>query len=80
MYVRALREYFDAEVRLERLPPIDPEIPAYAFFGGIREYVFMELFASDARRVPLDETGYTRSLVEILLDGIVRSSPGGRRP
>lgn len=70
MYVEPLIEYFDAEVRAGRLRSVDPELLANLFFGGIREYLFMEVLEGDGKSLPVEASEYVRGVVDVVLHGV----------
>lgn len=75
--IRALSGYFEAEVRANRLRPVDPEILARAFAGGVSEYVMSQIMHCTADALPIASTTYLRGLVNLLLEGALPT--GGRR-
>jgi AcrR family transcriptional regulator len=66
--IKLIAGYFDAEARAGRLRPVDPEILARGFLGGIVDYV-MQQHLHGADMLPLPATTFLRGFVHILLDG-----------
>ena len=58
---------------------LDATTLAHAFFGGVREYVFMELFAREARPRPPSDGDYVSELINILFAGVVCDQAAARR-
>jgi len=69
MYVRLLADYLEAEARAGRLRGVDAQIMAHTFLGGVREYLFVELFPGSRKSVLPAATRYVRGMVDILLRG-----------
>jgi AcrR family transcriptional regulator len=67
--LRRLSGYFEAEIRLGRLRPFDPEILARIFLGGVQQYVFFELVIKAQHALPLPLPTFLRGMVAVLLDG-----------
>jgi AcrR family transcriptional regulator len=67
--LRRLSAYFEAETRLGRLRPFDPEILARIFLGGVQQYVFFELVTKAQHALPLPLPTFLRGLVAVLWDG-----------
>ncbi|MBL9105395.1 MAG: TetR/AcrR family transcriptional regulator [Myxococcales bacterium] len=67
--LRKLSAYFEAEIRLGRLRPFDPEILARIFLGGVQQYVFFELVIKAQHALPLPLPTFIRGLVAVLWDG-----------
>jgi AcrR family transcriptional regulator len=67
--VRAVAGYFEAEARLGRIGPADPEILARMFLGGISQYVMAEYFETAGQRLPLPRATYLRGMIDVLLHG-----------
>ncbi len=67
--VRLLSGYFEAEVRLDRLRAVDPEILARTFLGGVQHYVMSDFLERSADGLPLAAGTYLRGLIDILLEG-----------
>ncbi|TNF26235.1 MAG: TetR/AcrR family transcriptional regulator [Deltaproteobacteria bacterium] len=68
--------YFDAEMRLGRLAPTDPEVLARMVLGSVHNFVFFEHMGIDAGG-PIAAPTYARSLVRILWRGL-DPQPQGR--
>ncbi len=64
-----LTRYFEAEIRLGRLRPVDPEILARMFLGGLQQYVFFELLFHAQQTLPLPLPTYLRGMVAMLWSG-----------
>lgn len=78
--LRRLSAYFEAEIRLGRLRPFDPEILARIFLGGVQHYVFFELVIKVQHALPLPLPTFLRGLVAVLWDGASPEpapAPGG---
>jgi AcrR family transcriptional regulator len=69
-----LSAYFEAEIRLGRLRPVDPEILARAFLGGVTQYVIAQHWLNAADKQPLAYPAYIRGLIDLLLHGAGASS------
>jgi len=67
--LRKLGSYFEAEIRLGRLRPFDPEILARIFLGGVQQYVFFELVTRAQHALPMPLPTFLRGLVAVLWDG-----------
>lgn len=67
--LRTLAGYFEAEIRLGRLRPVDPEILARIFLGSVLEYVFFELVTQAQHALPLPLPTFLRGLVDLLWRG-----------
>lgn len=67
--LRKLSAYFEAEIRLGRLRPFDPEILARIFLGGVQQYVFFELVIKAQHARPLPLPTFLEGLVAVLWDG-----------
>jgi len=80
--IKLLAAYFEAEARGGRLNPVDPEIFARGYLGGIIDYV-MQQHLHGQHSLPLPSTTFLRGFVNILLDGArPRTAPAaakGRR-
>jgi AcrR family transcriptional regulator len=78
--VRQLSGYFEAELRLGRLQPIDPEILARTFLGGVMQYVMAEYLERAGDRLPLPPATYLRGMIDILLEGAIakKKAPAAR--
>ena len=64
-----LTRYFEAEIRLGRLRPVDPEILARMFLGSLQQYVFFELLFQAQQTLPLPLPTYLRGMVAMLWSG-----------
>ena len=67
--LRRLSAYFEAEIRLGRLRPFDPEILARIFLGGVQQYVFFELVTKAQHALPMPLPTFLRGLIAVLWDG-----------
>lgn len=67
--LRTLAGYFEAEIRLGRLRPVDPEILARIFLGSVQQYVFFELVTQAQHALPLPLPTFLRGLVDLLWRG-----------
>ncbi len=67
--LRLLAGYFEAEVRLARLRPVDPELLARIFLGSVQQYVFFELVTRAQHELPLPVPTFLRGLVDVLWRG-----------
>jgi len=67
--LQRLTRYFEAEIRLGRLRPVDPEILARMFLGSLQQYVFFELLFQAQQTLPLPLPTYLRGLVAMLWTG-----------
>lgn len=67
--LRRLTGYFEAEIRLGRLRPVDPEILARMFLGSVQQYAFFELLFQAQQTLPLPLPTYLRGLVAMLWSG-----------
>jgi AcrR family transcriptional regulator len=76
--IKLLAGYFEAEARAGRLHPVDPEILARGFLGGIIDYV-MQQHLHGAHSLPLPTTTFLRGFVHILLDGARPQPVAARR-
>jgi AcrR family transcriptional regulator len=73
---RRLAGYFEAEIRIGRLRPVDPEILARAFVAGVTQYILAQHWLNAAERLPLGFPTYARGLIDLLIHGAApRSSP-----
>jgi AcrR family transcriptional regulator len=73
---RRLSGYFEAEIRLGRLRPVDPEILARAFMAGVTQYILAQHWLNAIESLPLAFPTYARGLIDLLLHGAaVPSSP-----
>lgn len=68
--LQLLAGYFEAEARLGRLRPVDPEILARTFFGGICDYVMSQFLLRAADALPLASPIFLRGLINILIEGV----------
>ncbi|MBA3548247.1 MAG: TetR/AcrR family transcriptional regulator [Nannocystis sp.] len=64
-----LTRYFEAEIRLGRLRPVDPEILARMFLGSLQQYVFFELLFQAQQTLPLPLPTFLRGMVATLWSG-----------
>lgn len=67
--LRRLTGYFEAEIRLGRLRPVDPEILARMFLGSLQQYVFFDLLFQAQQTLPLPLPTFLRGLVAMLWSG-----------
>jgi AcrR family transcriptional regulator len=67
--LRRLTGYFEAEIRLGRLRPVDPEILARMFLGSLQQYVFFDLLFQAQQTLPLPLPTFLRGLVAMLWRG-----------
>jgi len=67
--LRRLTGYFEAEIRLGRLRPVDPEILARIFLGSLQQYVFFDLLFQAHQPLPLPLPTFLRGLVAMLWSG-----------
>ena len=67
--LKCLAAYFEAEIRLARLRPVDPELLARIFLGSVQQYVFFELVTQAQHALPLPLPTFLRGLVELLWRG-----------
>ena len=67
--LRLLAGYFEAEIRLARLRPVDPELLARIFLGSVQQYVFFELVTQAQHELPLPLPTFLRGLVDVLWRG-----------
>ena len=67
--LQRLTRYFEAEIRLGRLRPVDPEILARMFLGSLQHYVFFELLFQAQQTLPLPLPTFLRGLVGMLWSG-----------
>jgi AcrR family transcriptional regulator len=68
--VRTLAAYFEAEMRKKRIRPMDGEVLARMFIGGLWQYVFFELLGGHVGHVPMPQSMYVRGFVDALLHGV----------
>lgn len=73
--LRALANYFDAEIRQGRIRAVDPEILARTCLGGAMHYVFIETLGALHGQMPLPRPTYVRGLVDIVLTGARGAAP-----
>jgi AcrR family transcriptional regulator len=77
---RRLSRYFEAEIRLGRLRPVDPEILARAFVAGVTQYILAQHWLNAAESLPLAFPTYARGLIDLLIHGAApRPSPQRRK-
>jgi len=67
--LKGVTNYFDAEIKLGRLRPCDPEVVARMLIGSVHNYVFFESIGVHSR-MPMAATSYVRALLELLWTGI----------
>lgn len=67
--LKLLTNYLDAELRLGRIRPCDPEVVARTFLGGLLQYAFFEMIGANAW-MPLASPTYVRGLVDVIWKGI----------
>jgi AcrR family transcriptional regulator len=77
--VRLLAGYFEAEARTGRLRPIDPEILARTFFGGVVNFVMSQHLHHTNDSLPMPAATFLRGLCQLVLDG-ARRLPGRSAP
>lgn len=79
---RRVAAYFEAEIKLGRLAPIDPEVLAFTFLGAIHSYAFNRFMQPDPRALAMPERAFVRALVQLLRGGTVPSTDthGSRDP
>ena len=70
-----LSRYFEAEIRLGRLRPVDPEILARMFLGSLQQYVFFDLLFQAQQTLPLPLPTFLRGMVAMLWSGAGPSVP-----
>lgn len=73
--LRHLSSYFEAEIRLGRLRPVDPELLARVFLGSVQQYVFFELVTRAQHAMPLPLPTFLRGLVDLLWRGAGPEQP-----
>jgi AcrR family transcriptional regulator len=76
---RRLSGYFEAEIRLGRLRPVDPEVLARAFLGGVTQYIIAQHWLNAAENQPLAFPTYVRGLIDLLIHGAAPSSSPQKR-
>jgi AcrR family transcriptional regulator len=76
--LEALTQFFDAEMRANRLVQCDPEIVARTFVGGIHNYVILDLLFQ-AHEEPMPEETFLHGLVDVLFRGVEPSRPAPTR-
>jgi AcrR family transcriptional regulator len=67
--LQRLTGYFEAEIRLGRLRPVDPEILARMFLGSLQQYVFFDLLFQAQQTLPMPLPTFLRGLVAMLWSG-----------
>ncbi|HMJ12775.1 MAG TPA: TetR/AcrR family transcriptional regulator [Polyangiaceae bacterium] len=75
--LKALIEYFDAEVRVGRLRPADPEVAARSFLGAIQNFVVFEVLFGPQPDLHLTSDAYVRALVQLAWSGLAPQDPAG---
>ena len=78
--LQRLSGYFEAEIRLGRLRPVDPEILARIFLGSLQQYVFFELLFQAQHTLPLPLPTFLRGLVAMLWSGAAPPVPEDTSP
>lgn len=68
--LKALAEFFEAEMGAGRLARRDPEIVARTFVGSIHNYVVLDLLFRAQGDLPMPEETFLRGLVELLFRGL----------
>ncbi|MEQ9502912.1 MAG: TetR/AcrR family transcriptional regulator [Deltaproteobacteria bacterium] len=63
----AFARYFEAEMELGRIAPVEPEVLARVFMGSLHNYVFLELIGVSTR---MSARTYVTELVAMIHDGI----------
>lgn len=75
--LRAMTEFFDAEMGAGRMKRCDPEVVARALQGALTHYVLSELMGINAI-MPMPDRTFVRGLVENLWSGVAPQSRPGR--
>jgi AcrR family transcriptional regulator len=77
---RKIAAYFEAEIRLGRIAPHDPEVIAFAFLGALHSYAFNRFMQPDPRVLALPEKTFVRGLVQLMRGGLEPAPPERRAP
>lgn len=67
--LKALANWFDAEMRAGRMRPRDPEVVARIFGGAVFHHVFLEMMGVN-EVLPLPDATFVRGLIESLWSGL----------
>jgi AcrR family transcriptional regulator len=77
---RKIAAYFEAEIRLGRIAPHDPEVIAFTFLGALHSYAFNRFMQPDPRVLALPEKTFVRGLVQLMRGGLEPAPPERRAP
>ena len=72
--LKALTNYFDAEMRLGRVAETDPEVVARVILGSVHNYAFLEYMGIHTR-IPIAAATFARGLAQLLWRGLDPSAP-----
>jgi AcrR family transcriptional regulator len=77
---RKIAAYFEAEIRLGRVAPHDPEVIAFTFLGALHSYAFNRFMQPDPRVLALPEKSFVRGLVQLMRGGLEPAPPARAAP